>query len=117
MHHHGDDSVLRDVTGVNFLYIDQLLLIDGTMLQGSYVTHVDSFSSIMRDKERALKQQLISERIIGDVEDGVTIGVKEALVVGDDDLSDIMKSIMREINATNKAVDDLKDKLRKNQEH
>ena len=61
------------------------------MPQGSYVMDVDSFSSIKRNKERVTKEKLVADGHIGDVEDGVTITVKEALPREDVTFSKIME--------------------------
>ena len=108
---------LRDITGMYFLPLDKISLIDGTMPQGSYVMDVDSFSSIKRNKERVTKEKLVADGHIGDVEDGVTTTVKEALPREDVAFSKIMKNIMRKTNVTNKTSGDLLDIIGKKEVH
>jgi len=121
VYRHDAHGVLRDVTGLKlFRSMEDLTLIDGEMMHGTYVTDGHRVRTIMTRQHLAMNERMVQQGIINNVDDGVqcvdtpTPDIHAATLVDYEVLSRVMdKVLMKQITARSKYSSELRDKLTK----
>ena len=71
VYRHDAHGVLRDVTGLKlFRSMEDLTLIDGEMMHGTYVTDGHRVRTIMTRQHMAMNERMVQQGIINNVDDG-----------------------------------------------
>ena len=120
VYRHDAHGVLRDVTGLKlFRSMEDLTLIDGEMMHGTYVTDGHRVRTIMTRQHMAMNERMVQQGIINNVDDGVqcvdtpTPDIHATTLVDYEVLSRVMDKVMKQITARSKYSSELRDKLTK----
>ena len=97
--------------------MEDLTLIDGEMMHGTYVTDGHRVRTIMTRQHMAMNERMVQQGIINNIDDGVqcvdtpTPDIHATTLVDYEVLSHVMDKVMKQITARSKYTSELRDKL------
>ena len=102
--------MLQDVTAGDFLTMEGLVLVDGEIQDGLCTTAVDCARTAMCQNEAKGNRELADAGFICDEDNGFSMGIKAAANLEDNNFSQIMALIIKQMIINQKTTKELRTK-------